>query len=40
MEVLDLLFNDEGILAPPVGKTTTVDIPNMTLVSVHDTVTH
>jgi len=31
MEVLDLLFNDEGILAPPVGKTTTVDIPNMTL---------
>lgn len=32
MEVLDLLFNDEGILGiPPVGKTTTVDIPNMTL---------
>ena len=31
MEVLDLLFSDEGILAPPVGKTTTVDIPNMSL---------
>lgn len=32
MEVLDLLFNDEGILTPPaLGKATTVDIPNMTL---------
>jgi len=30
-ELLDFLFDDGGILSPSVGKTTTVDMPNMSL---------